>query len=196
MEMEGFEKALLRSGAWRVATQRLVLPWALRGAGLPATADVLEVGSGGGFNAEVLLEQFPSWHMVASDYDDDMVAIARERLARFGDRVRVEQADATALRHPDASFDLVLSIGVGHHIGAWEKAVAESARVLRPGGRLLLVDFLKQAFIGPFGWIFPPVRPYGSAELRAALSDAGFARWRLRRTVLVYRLVAETPVRS
>lgn len=193
MEMEGFEKRVLQSPAWRIVTQHTVLPYVLGVALLPGNADVLEVGAGGGFNAEAMLERFPGWRLWATDYDLDMVERARERLARFGDRAVVERADATALGFAYASFDIVVAIGVWHHVGDWRKALAESARALRPGGRLLVADLLPGVFHGVFGRMFPPAGTYSIDEVRAALPEAGFARWRLRQVgPLWYRLVAET----
>lgn len=193
MELQGLEKRLLESPTWRVVTQRAVLPWVMRFADLPLGGDVLEVGSGAGYNAEVFLDRYASWRYTATDYDPEMVARCGGVLARFGERARVEQADATALRYETASFDLVISIGVWHHVGLWEKALAECARVLRPGARLLLVDLLPGFFKGPLAKVFPPVRTYSINEVRAQLHAAGFARFRMRAAgSLWYRLLAET----
>jgi len=191
MEMERFEKWLLTGRGWQLFARHAALPWVLHSAQLPAVADVLEVGTGAGFNGETLLERFPGWKLLATDYDPDMVEKARSRLMRFGERVRVEQADATALRYPDKSFDLVVSLGVWHHVGNWEAALRESARVLRPGGKLLLADLLRGFFWGPLGRLFPPARAYGRDELVAALAPSGFAGWEMRGgRVPFYRLLA------
>jgi ubiquinone/menaquinone biosynthesis C-methylase UbiE len=153
---------------------------------------VLEVGSGGGFNAQILLRRFGDWTLTASDYDPDMVALARRRLAEFGDRVRVEQADATKLPFEDASFDVVVSILVWHHVGDWPHATAEAARVLKPGGRLVLADLAAGTFAGPIAKLFPPEARYRAGEVRDALRRAGFRRWRLRRSgAFAYRVLAE-----
>lgn len=194
MEMAEVEKRVLRSRVWRELTRRTVLPWVLSFGDLPSRARVLEVGCGAGSNAETLLDRFGAWHLVASDFDPDMLEEARARLARFGDRVSVERADATSLPYEDGSFDVVLSLGVWHHVGKWEHALAESARVLVPGGRLLLVDLLPGFFKGPIARMFPPERTYSIGELRAQLASAGFARFRMKAAgSLWYRLVAETP---
>lgn len=197
MEMERLEKRLLSSGLWRVMTQRAVIPWVVSFTDneLPAEAEVLEVGSGGGFNAEALLRRFPNWRLTATDYDPDMIELAGRRLARFGDRARLEQADATALPYDDASFDIVLSIGVLHHVGAWEKALTEGARVLRPGGALLAVDLLDRFFIRPVRRAFPPVRTYTSMEVLGQMPRAGFVRYRLHAGRLWYRLLGQTAPR-
>ncbi len=197
MEMEAFEKRFCSSRLWRLTTQRAVIPWivSFTDGELPAYADVLEVGSGGGFNAETFLRRFPEWRLTATDYDPNMVELARRRLTRFGDRVVLGQADATALPYGDASFDLVLSIGVLHHVGAWEKALIEAARVLRPGGSLLAVDLLDRFFKGPLRRTFPPVRTYSSLQVLGELPRAGFVRYRLHWGRLWYRLLGQTAPR-
>ena len=194
MELAGLEKRFCSSGLWRITAQRAVIPWmvAFTDNELPGEADVLEVGAGGGFNAQALLRRFPNWKVTATDYDPEMVELAGARLERFADRVRLEQADATALRYDDASFDVVLSIGVLHHVGAWEKALREAARVLRPGGALVVVDLLDGFFIRPLRRAFPPVRTYTSLQIVGEVPRAGFVRYRLHGGRLWYRLLART----
>ena len=192
--MANVEKRVLRSALWRELTKRRILPWVLSFGDLPPRATVLEVGAGAGFNAETLLDRFGGWRLVTTDYDADMVEQAAERLQRFGDRALVERADATALPYDSASFDAVLSLGVWHHVGEWERALAECARVLVPGGRLLLVDLLPGFFKGPVAKLFPPERTYDLGDLRAQLGKAGFARFRIKAAgTLWYRLVADMP---
>jgi SAM-dependent methyltransferase len=193
-EMQGIEKRVLASRVWAGFSTRVVAPWVLRVGSLPAVADVLEVGSGGGGNVEVFARRFPGWRIRASDYDPDMVALARRRLEPWGERVTVTQADASSLAFPDGSFDVVVSIGAWHHVGDWRKATAETARVLRPGGSLLLADLLSGFFPGPMRKLFPPEAPYRVGELRESLEPAGFERWRIRPLAgLAYRLLAQTP---
>jgi ubiquinone/menaquinone biosynthesis C-methylase UbiE len=71
-----------------------------------------------------------------------MVDAARARVAPFGDRALVRQADATALPFEDAAFDHVVTFIMLHHVIDWEKALAETARVLRPGGTLVGYDLV------------------------------------------------------
>lgn len=193
-ELEGPEKRALSSELWRVMAQRGVVPWISSFHDLPEQADVLEIGSGAGFNAESFLERHPGWRFTASDYDPEMVERCKERLARFGPRVRFETADATKLPFEDASFDLVISLGVWHHVGDWERALAECKRVLRSGAHMLVADLLPRFFTGPVGRVFPPVRTYSLGEMREQLAAAGFSRFRVRAANdLWYRLIAETP---
>ena len=60
--------------------------------------------------------------------------------ARVGDRATVEQADVTRLPCADGSYDAVFCYHLLHHADDWRAAVAEAARVLRPGGRLYVAE--------------------------------------------------------
>jgi ubiquinone/menaquinone biosynthesis C-methylase UbiE len=139
--MSAVERALCRSGPWRAFTRRVVVPWSLDG--IELAGDVLELGSGSGTVAEVLLARFPTIRLTATDVDPAMVETARRRLAPFGDRVEVQQSDATQLLFPDGHFDAVLSMIMLHHTVHWEQALGEAARVLRPGGVLAGYDLVK-----------------------------------------------------
>ena len=130
--MSRLEAAICSSSAWSLLAQGAILPWALDGARLEGSA--IEVGSGGGAMAAEVLDRFPGLRLTATDLDPQMVARARERLAQFGERAAVTRADATALPFPDACFDAALSFLMLHHVGRWERALAELARVVRPGG--------------------------------------------------------------
>ena len=190
--MRGFEKAVLGSRLWGAISRGFIVPWLASFARFPAGADVLEIGTGGGFNAQALMRRYPGWRLMATDYDPDMVQSAAKRLAPFGDRVAVEHADATALPYGDGRFDVVVAVGVWHHVGVWEKATLEAGRVLRANGALVLADLLPGFFRGPNRVLFPPERPYALEDLETALASSGFARWRVRATDgLWYRLVAE-----
>ncbi|MEA2977022.1 MAG: hypothetical protein QOF19_2542 [Alphaproteobacteria bacterium] len=76
------------------------------------------------------------------DLSLDMLALARERLDRAGLRhCTVRQGDLYDLSLPRESFDLVIVHQVLHFLDDGARAIQEAARVLRPGGRLLVVDF-------------------------------------------------------
>jgi SAM-dependent methyltransferase len=141
--MSGLQSAFCRSAPWRLVARRGVLPWALRG--YEPRGDVLEIGAGSGAMAVELAATHPDIHLTATDVDDAMVDAASARLEPFGDRVTARRADATALPFEDASFDGVLSWVMLHHTVAWERALAEAIRVLRPGGTLVGYDLLSTA---------------------------------------------------
>lgn len=139
--MSGAEGVLCRSVPWRVFSRRVVVPWTIGPVAL--RGEILEIGSGSGAMAAELLERYPAIRLTATDVDAAMCAAAARRLRPFGDRVRVQEADATRLPFGDASFDGVISFIMLHHVVAWEDALAEVARVLRPGGMLAGYDLMR-----------------------------------------------------
>ena len=97
--------------------------------------DVLDIASGDGVLAELLA---PHAHRyVCVDASERVVAAAAERLRRYAN-VEVREGDMHALPFKDASFDLVVLMHALTYAVKPAQAVAESARVLRKGGRMLL----------------------------------------------------------
>ena len=143
--MSALAKSFCTSAPYRAFAGRVLVPWSLQG--VRPTGEVLEIGTGSGAMAAQLLSSHPDLHLVATDYDSDMLRVTRASLAPFGDRAVVERADATALPFEDGRFDLVLSFAMLHHVVEWEKALAEAVRVLCPGGRLVGYDLLDSALI-------------------------------------------------
>jgi SAM-dependent methyltransferase len=102
---------------------------------LLAPGDVLDIASGDGVLAELLA---PHAHRyVCLDANQRVVAAAGERLRRFPN-VEVHAGDMHALPFPAASFDMVVLMHALTYADKPGQAVAEAARVLRPGGQLLL----------------------------------------------------------
>ncbi len=139
-EMSAAARAFCSAVPYQLFARRVVLPWALQG--LRPAGEALEIGSGTGAMAAQLLATHGQLRVVATDYDPEMVAVARKTLEDFGERAAVQQVDATKLPFEDSRFDLVLSFAMLHHVLDWEKATAEAVRVLRPGGRLVGYDML------------------------------------------------------
>jgi SAM-dependent methyltransferase len=108
---------------------------------------VLDIGCAGGRNAVLLAEK--GFDVEALDASPAMVAKTRERLAatlgaeEAQKRVRVGRMDDLS-PVADASLDLVVALGLYHCAESraeWERALSETARVLKPGGRLLASVF-------------------------------------------------------
>ncbi len=142
-EMPPLARALVTSPPYRLVARRVLVPWVLQG--LVPTGEGLEVGAGGGAMTAQLLTAFPSLRMVATDYDDAMVAAARRVLAPFRERAGVQRADAAGLPFGDGRFSFVVSAAMLHHVPAWESALAEAIRVLQPGGILTGYDLMDSA---------------------------------------------------
>ena len=113
----------------------------------PKGARVLDLGCAAGRHAHALLELGLDAH--ALDASHAMVAHTRDRVAPLVGRAeaerRVTRGDMTDLtRYPNASFEGVVAIGIlpgAASLDAWRTAVTEIARVLTPGGTLLLTHF-------------------------------------------------------
>ncbi len=95
--------------------------------------------------AAELLRRYPDVRITATDFDPAMVELAGETLRPFRERATVRQADATSLPFEAEIFDCVLSFIMLHHVGRWEDALADSARVLRAGGLLAVYDLVESA---------------------------------------------------
>jgi ubiquinone/menaquinone biosynthesis C-methylase UbiE len=107
----------------------------------PDHGSLLDVGTGPGVLLMELAHRRPRLQLTGIDLSSDMVAAAERNLGAFGDRATARVADVVDLPFPDESFDLIVSSMSLHHWDQPEAAVAELARVLRPGGRVYIYDF-------------------------------------------------------
>ncbi len=83
----------------------------------------------------------PAGDVVGTDFSSEMLAPAPEKARRRGVTIRFEQADVTALPYADDSFD-VASIAFGiRNVADRVRGLAEMARVVRPGGRVMVLEF-------------------------------------------------------
>ena len=102
-----------------------------------AVGDTLEIAVGTGLN---LPNYGPDVHLTALDRDADMLALAVSRANTLGLDVVATTGDALTLPFPDATFDSVVCTFAMCEVADIDRALAECARILRPGGRLLLAD--------------------------------------------------------
>jgi ubiquinone/menaquinone biosynthesis C-methylase UbiE len=105
---------------------------------------VLDVGCGTGSLAiTAKLKAGASVEIYGRDAAPEMIARARQKAAKAGVDIDFQAGLVEALDFPDDTFDVVLSSFMVHHLpgGLKAKAFAEIYRVLKPGGRLLVVDF-------------------------------------------------------
>jgi ArsR family transcriptional regulator len=140
--------------------------------GLVDLGDVLDAGAGDGATAQLLAPRARS--ITCVDISETLIDAARVRLAGHPN-AKAEVADVTDLPFPAASFDQVLALNVLTHLRAPGRALAELGRVLRPGGRLVLVTLAAHEHLevtSGYGHVHPGFRP---AEVKRLLERAGLA---------------------
>ena len=97
---------------------------------------VLDAGCGTGRVTEALAERLPDGHVVALDASPAMIAEARRRLARLGERVEFVVADLARPLPIGEAVDAILSTAAFHWVPDHDALFANLAAVLRPTGRL------------------------------------------------------------
>ncbi len=104
---------------------------------------VLDLGCGTGTLTLMLKRAAPQSLVTGLDGDDEVLAIAASKAGREGLQISWDHALAYDLPYPEASFDVVLSSLVTHHLASPEKlrAFMEVHRILRPGGMFHILDF-------------------------------------------------------
>lgn len=114
---------------------------------LATGSQVLEVGVGTG----VSLKAYPhDINVVGIDLSTDMLAIAERKIKQEGwDHIRVQPGNAEELEFPDASFDCVTSFHTVSVVSRPEQMMQEIIRVVRPGGRILIINH----FRSPRPWL-------------------------------------------
>jgi demethylmenaquinone methyltransferase / 2-methoxy-6-polyprenyl-1,4-benzoquinol methylase len=149
--------SLGRDQAWR--------RFAVKAAGVKPGERVLDVACGTGDLTEAFARRSPASEVVGLDFTPGMLEIAREKTAKRqhvtgsgagnstgGARVSYVEGDAMNLQIPDASFDVV-SIAFGiRNVSDPAKALREFARVLKPGGRLVVLEFDRPK-VWPVNWL-------------------------------------------
>jgi ubiquinone/menaquinone biosynthesis C-methylase UbiE len=106
----------------------------------PEGAAVLDVGTGPGMLLKELADRRPDLRLAGVDLSADMIEVAGRNLSDVRPRPELRVADAADLPLEASSFDIVVSTLSSHYWKGPAAAAAEIARVLRPGGRLLVYD--------------------------------------------------------
>jgi ubiquinone/menaquinone biosynthesis C-methylase UbiE len=154
----------------------------VKAAALSGSERVLDLGCGAGHTALAVAPHVAE--VIAIDLTDEMLATAAGlAAARDVANVNFRRADVAALPFEDASFDVVTSRYSAHHYDQPARAVAEARRVLRPGGRFVLVDTIApespalDTFINGAELLRDTshVRNWRLSEWRGLIEAAGFA---------------------
>jgi demethylmenaquinone methyltransferase/2-methoxy-6-polyprenyl-1,4-benzoquinol methylase len=129
----------------------------------------LDIGAGtGDLSLALLRASHPSSDVVAVDLSPRMLALSRRRLARYGRRYRAAIGNAEALPLPDASVDRIVSGFTLRNVGDLPRALREMRRVLRPGGRAVLLELSHPPhplFARVYRWYFEALAPRVASAL-------------------------------
>jgi len=146
----------------------------------PAPQRVLDMGCGFGKSTGPIAAHFPQAQVDAVDLAAPVLEVA----ARRTKNVRFRQMDATRTDYPDGHFDLVTSTMLLHEMPppVIEKTLAEAARVLHPGGKMVHLDFhnLRDPFARFIHYTHgrrnnePFMEPLAEMDIAALLGKLGF----------------------
>lgn len=176
MLLNRLEYHLMNNPVREMIQRRVEAKQLLRMGGALDGGRALEVGCGRGVGVELILDLFGAKAVDAFDLDPRMVALARRRLGRRGEAVRLWVGDATAVPAPDATYDAVFDFGIIHHVPPWRLALAEVARVLKPGGRFYAEEMLRPFICNPVVRCFlehPQQDRFDADDFRAGLAEVG-----------------------
>jgi ubiquinone/menaquinone biosynthesis C-methylase UbiE len=165
-----------------------------------ATGDTLEVAIGTGLN----LVHYPTpASLTGIDLSSEMLAVAKTRAERLERRIELMVGDAQALPFQNRSFDTVLCTYALCSVPDEAQAISEMNRVLRPGGRLILLDHIRST-VKPLFWLqkvyeFIPARTKGEymtrrPALHVMASDFDIKARDRMRAGIIERLVALKPL--
>lgn len=120
---------------------RRLRSWAHEALALQPGEDAVDIGSGAGSEALALADAVgPTGTAVGVEPDPELLASAERRASKAGSSAKFHTGDAYGLPFGADSFDAVLCERVFQHLTAPARAANEIARVLRPGGRTVVVD--------------------------------------------------------
>lgn len=170
-----------RASGTGAVTERLERELILELASTVKGQDVLDVGCGDGALAVVLHER--GARVAGIDASPAMIAVARRNSQRHGADIAFAVADARRVPFPAERFDLVSAITILCFVADAAPVFREMARVLRPGGRLVIGELGKwsswAAMRRTRAWLGSPLwrsaRFRTASELRALAAGAGFA---------------------
>lgn len=147
---------------------------------------LLDVGCGTASLITLLARDTAAERLVGLDFSAVMAARAAEKVAD-SEKLHIVNGDAERLPFADETFDLVTCCNSFHHYPHQAGAVAEFRRVLRPGGRLILVDGFRDNVIGWFVFDVGVTLAEGHvhhaswSEIRGMIEAAGFSELRQRK---------------
>lgn len=142
---------------------------------LDGSETVVDSGCGSGYHTLMVAERLATGRVIGLDVSREMLAQLGRNAARRGltERVDAIEADALAIPLDDMVADRAITVATWHHLDDPQKACAELARVLRPGGRLVAIDLEISAGHRPGAHLHGHDRAFGEPDMRRVLRAAG-----------------------
>lgn len=167
------EMAAMQATHWWFVARREILRGQISRLNLPASADILEVGSGTGANLDLLAE---FGNVVGLEMTAEAIALAQTRAARTGRRITMRHCrcpeDLPALSQ---TFDLICLFDVLEHIEQDETSLADLALLLKPNGTLMVTVPAYPWMWGPHDVRLHHKRRYSTRMLSALCTKAGLS---------------------
>ncbi|HOY12200.1 MAG TPA: bifunctional demethylmenaquinone methyltransferase/2-methoxy-6-polyprenyl-1,4-benzoquinol methylase UbiE [Saprospiraceae bacterium] len=163
----------------RLLTLRIDVLWRKKAIALvssPDVKEVLDVATGTGDLAIAVAKALPQSKVIGMDIAVKMLAIGDQKLEKLAltDRVTLEAGDSEAMRYEDGRFDLAMSSFGVRNFGNLKKGLSEMHRVVRPGGRIMVLEFsrprvfpIKNMFNIYFKYVLPVIGKLTSKVPRA-----------------------------
>ncbi|NJM67888.1 MAG: methyltransferase domain-containing protein [Acaryochloris sp. RU_4_1] len=143
------------------------------------TERVLDIACGTGEFERMILAEYSKQEIMGVDISEQMLAIAQQKIHAFPN-VSFQTANASALPFADNSFDVVVSANAFHYFDDPAVALQEMKRVLKPMGRVVILDWCKDFVVCQIYDVFlkffdPAYRQcYRQAEFHQLLTTTGF----------------------
>lgn len=125
------------------------------------TGQAVDIACGTGDIAEAMARRYPDAQVLATDLNPDMIARAKRRLHEYGDRVQALEADMTQLPVQSGSVEVLTGGYALRNAPDLSEALAEVARVLKPGGTAAFLDFSRVPSPFGFAWRYRLLRFWG-----------------------------------
>jgi ubiquinone/menaquinone biosynthesis C-methylase UbiE len=176
----GYDQSVLQWLLFKPAHRSIISRLRARVDETPLT--ILDVGCGTGVFAARIAEEIPSAMIWGLDLAAGMLCGGLDRWRSLRGRARAVQGDSERLPFPDRAFDVVTCANSFHHYPDQKQAVAEMGRVLKPGGRLFLLDGCRDS---AWGWLVydvcvaaveGDVHHAAASDVRKLLRGAGFTQ--------------------
>lgn len=146
---------------------------------LAPTEKVLDIACGTGEFEQLILTEHSEQNMVGVDISEKMLAIAQQKLQAYPN-VTLSLASAEHLPFADQSFDVIVSASAFHYFENPAIALAEMKRVLKPNGKIMILDWCKDYLLCRICDLILKVTDpahqqcYTQAELHGFLTASGF----------------------